>query len=506
MTTEGPEAWEGEPMPGPSRLGGRYELGALLGQGGMAVVRQATDLRLGRTVAVKILRGELTEAPSFQARFRREARAAAALDHPAIVGVYDAGEETVDGVVTLYIVMEYVDGQTLRHLVQRGPLAPDRALGITADILDALAHSHRAGLVHRDVKPANVMVTPAGAVKVMDFGVARAVADMSASLTQTSAVIGTAHYLSPEQARGDSVDARSDVYSTGCLLYELLTGRPPFHGDSAISVAYQHVREEPQPPSAFEPSVPAEIEAVVLAALAKQPGQRYQSAEEMRSDLLGVLAGDRAALPVAAVESTADLPPVADATEATAVAVVPADPDAGVPDDSVDRRQRRRKIGYVVAAVAIVLAGVLAAFAMTGLGDEPDRRPEAEQKPVRDREPDRSAQPRAQSGPLAPAGSTDSGPVERRQPAPRDRGATQPKQTADDTRPEQSPGPARPEPTQDSEPSPTATSSSAPAESASASQESSPSESPPPESSEPEQSPTTEPTPTAPPAAQDAGA
>ncbi|MGH3314662.1 MAG: protein kinase domain-containing protein, partial [Nocardioidaceae bacterium] len=316
MSTDDPAAAGSEP----SRLGGRYELGALLGHGGMAIVRLATDVRLGRTVAVKILRGELTEAPAFQARFRREARAAAALNHPAIVSVYDAGEETIDGVVTLYMVMEYVEGQTLRDLGQSGPQGHERALEITAAILDALEESHRAGIVHRDVKPANVMLTPTGGVKVMDFGVARAVADMSASLTQTSTVIGTAHYLSPEQARGEDVDARSDVYSTGCLLYELLTGRPPFQGDSAIAVAYQHVREPPRPPSEFEPSVPPHVDALVLTALAKQPAERYQSAAQMRSDILGVLAGQQtlSAMPVPLIEDTADIPVVADGVDQTA--------------------------------------------------------------------------------------------------------------------------------------------------------------------------------------------
>src|SRR5262245_15698402 len=207
----------GGPEPtGPTRLGGRYELGELLGIGGMAVVRLATDVRLDRRVAVKMLRGELAESTAFQARFRREARAAAALDHPCIVSVYDAGEDTVDGMLAAYIVMEYVPGQTLRESLGDGPLDPRRALEITADVLGALETSHRRGIVHRDIKPANVMVTPSGEVKVMDFGVARAVTDASTSLTQTAAVIGTAHYLSPEQARGDLVDARSDLYSTGC--------------------------------------------------------------------------------------------------------------------------------------------------------------------------------------------------------------------------------------------------------------------------------------------------
>ena len=225
-------------------LGGRYELGETLGIGGMAEVFRGRDVRLGRDVAVKMLRPDLARDPSFQARFRREAQSAASLNHPAIVAVYDTGED--NGVTTPYIVMEYVEGRTLREVLQtEGRLLPQRALEIVADVCAALEYSHRAGIIHRDIKPANVMLTPSGAVKVMDFGIARAVTDASPTMTQTAAVIGTAQYLSPEQARGEHVDARSDLYSTGCLLYELLTGRPPFVGDSPVAVAYQHVREDP---------------------------------------------------------------------------------------------------------------------------------------------------------------------------------------------------------------------------------------------------------------------
>ena len=234
-----------------TRIGGRYELAELLGRGGMAEVRSATDLRLGRTVAVKRLRTDLATDPTFQARFRREAQSAAGLNHPNIVSVYDTGEElAVDGThVQPYIVMEHVAGRTLREVLEEGrKVLPERALEITREILAALDYSHRAGIVHRDIKPANVMLTPSGQVKVMYFGIARAVEEGSASVTQTAAVVGTAQYLSPEQARGETVDARSDVYSTGCVLYELLAGRPPFVGDSAFAVAYQHVREQPEPP------------------------------------------------------------------------------------------------------------------------------------------------------------------------------------------------------------------------------------------------------------------
>ncbi|MGW0118902.1 Stk1 family PASTA domain-containing Ser/Thr kinase [Streptomyces sp. NPDC003327] len=284
-------------MEEPRRLGGRYELGSVLGRGGMAEVYLGQDTRLGRTVAVKTLRADLARDPSFQARFRREAQSAASLNHPAIVAVYDTGEDYVDGVSIPYIVMEYVDGSTLRELLHSGrKLLPERTLEMTVGILQALEYSHRAGIVHRDIKPANVMLTRTGQVKVMDFGIARAMGDAGMTMTQTAAVIGTAQYLSPEQAKGEQVDARSDLYSTGCLLYELLTVRPPFIGDSPVAVAYQHVREEPQPPSNFDPEITPPMDAIVLKALVKDPDYRYQSADEMRADIEACLDGQ----PVAA--------------------------------------------------------------------------------------------------------------------------------------------------------------------------------------------------------------
>src|SRR5918911_3473313 len=274
-------------------LGGRYQVGELLGYGGMAEVHRGRDLRLGRDVAIKTLRSDLARDDTFQLRFRREAQNAASLNHPAIVAVYDTGEEHGPGGEELpYIVMEFVNGRTLKEVLgTEGPLMPRRALEITADICAALEFSHRHGIIHRDIKPGNVMLTQTGQVKVMDFGIARALASGATTMTQTSAVIGTAQYLSPEQARGESVDARSDVYAAGCVLYELITGEPPFTGDSPVAVAYQHVREDPNPPSSVNPAVAPELDAVVLKALAKGPANRYQSAGEMRGDLLRAAAG-----------------------------------------------------------------------------------------------------------------------------------------------------------------------------------------------------------------------
>jgi eukaryotic-like serine/threonine-protein kinase len=278
-------------MTTPRLLGSRYEIGETLGYGGMAEVHRGRDVRLGREVAVKVLRADLARDPSFQARFRREAQAAASLNHPAIVAVYDTGEEDVYGNQP-YIVMEYVEGRTLREVLKsEGRLMPRRAMEVVADVCAALDFSHRNGIVHRDVKPGNVMITRTGAVKVMDFGIARAVADNAATVTQTAAVIGTAQYLSPEQARGETVDARSDVYSTGVLLFELITGHPPFTGDSPVAVAYQHVRENAPPPSTINPDVPPELDAIVLKAMAKNPANRYQSAGEMRADLIRAING-----------------------------------------------------------------------------------------------------------------------------------------------------------------------------------------------------------------------
>jgi eukaryotic-like serine/threonine-protein kinase len=287
-------------------LGERYELGEVIGHGGMAEVHRGRDVRLGRDVAIKLLRADLSRDPAFEGRFRREAQSAAALNSSSIVAVYDTGEADIKGAPTPYIVMEYIDGRTLREvLAAEGHLLPQRALEITAAVCVALEQAHAAGIVHRDIKPANVMVTPSGEVKVMDFGIARALTTSTATMTQTAAVVGTAHYLSPEQARGEHVDARSDVYSTGCLLYELLTGAPPFTGESAVAVAYQHVREDPTPPSMVEPAVPAAVDTIVLVAMAKNPANRYATAAQMRADIERAMSGQAVhAIPVVRDDDT----------------------------------------------------------------------------------------------------------------------------------------------------------------------------------------------------------
>ena len=286
-------------MTTPRNLSSRYELGEILGFGGMSEVHLARDLRLSRDVAIKVLRADLARDPTFYLRFRREAQNAAALNHPAIVAVYDTGEAETDAGPLPYIVMEYVDGDTLRDIVRStGPMAPRKAMEVIADVCAALDFSHRNGIVHRDVKPANIMINRAGAVKVMDFGIARAISDASSPMTQTAAVIGTAQYLSPEQARGEQVDARSDVYSLGCVLFEILTGEPPFKGDSPVAVAYQHVREDPQTPSEINPDIPRELDSIILKAMSKNPANRYQSAGDMRSDLVRVLGGQRPSAPM----------------------------------------------------------------------------------------------------------------------------------------------------------------------------------------------------------------
>ncbi|MGW1996058.1 protein kinase domain-containing protein [Embleya sp. NPDC001921] len=266
-------------------LGARYELQALVGRGGMGEVWRGIDRELGRTVAVKVLPVELTRQEEFRTRFRREARTVAALSHRGVATLYDVGEDTTDEGVTPFLVMEYIDGRTLTDALHDGLPAISRAVAIARDIADTLVHSHGHGLIHRDIKPSNVMLSAADGVKVLDFGIAKALAETTTRLTATGAMVGTPAYLSPEQIDGAAVDGRSDLYSLGCLLYELLAGRPPFTGDSPFAVMNQHLVKDPSPPSALRPRIPDHVDAVVLRLLAKSPAQRYGSAAELRSAL-----------------------------------------------------------------------------------------------------------------------------------------------------------------------------------------------------------------------------
>ena len=326
-------------------LNGRYELGELIGRGGMADVHRGVDTRLGRTVAIKLLRPDLARDPQFQARFKREAQAVAALNHPSIVAIYDTGDHAVPGgpedtVRVPYIVMEFVSGKTLRDLIRAKEVSIDHAIDFTLGVLSALEYSHKAGIVHRDIKPANVMFCEdSDTIKVMDFGIARAMADSSATMTQTQAVVGTAQYLSPEQARGETVDARSDLYSAACLLYEMLTGRPPFVGDSPVSVAYQHVREIPEPASSLNPEVSEALDSVLAKALQKNRADRFQDAaafqRALRAARNGVPVPD-----VAAGEESTEPNNTVPAAERTALAAPYSLTGASFLDDSPSGRLR----------------------------------------------------------------------------------------------------------------------------------------------------------------------
>jgi eukaryotic-like serine/threonine-protein kinase len=358
----------------PRLVGSRYEVGELIGYGGMAEVHRGRDVRLCRDVAIKILRSDLARDPSFLNRFRREAQAAAGLNYPAIVAVYDTGEDPTgpDGTAIPFIVMEFVEGRTLRDIIKsEGRLPPRRVMEIISEVCGALEFSHRNGIIHRDIKPANVMITRSGAVKVMDFGIARALSDNGATVTSTAAVIGTAQYLSPEQARGEAVDARSDVYSTGCLMYELLTGQPPFRGDSPVAVAYQHVRESAPPPSAIVPGLPRPLDSIVMKALAKNPMNRYQSSGEMRADLQLALA-ER---PVTAEAVLTD----AEKTQfiARTSGPPPGPPQGEAVDEYGDDGGGQRRSGLIWAAVvaALLLVIGIAAYAIvsTSGSDSPKK-------------------------------------------------------------------------------------------------------------------------------------
>jgi beta-lactam-binding protein with PASTA domain len=370
----------------PQLLGGRYEIGELIGRGGMAEVHLGYDTRLGRDVAIKILRSDHLRDVSFLGRFRREAQSVAGLSHPAIVAVRDSGEERVResggaSVDIPYIVMEYVDGRTLREiLTDHGPLTPHEAARITEGILGALDYSHRMKMVHRDIKPANVMIARDGSVKVMDFGIARAIADTQATMTQTSSVMGTAQYISPEQAEGQQVDSRSDLYSTGCLLFELLTGRTPFVGEP-VSLTYQHVTKPPPLPSSINPAVPDDMDAIVLHALAKNRELRYQDAESFRADLQAVRLG----LPVS--EAARHTLQVAEHGEAPPPPTTPP-PAAGGGEhhtaswdiqDAYAAPERRSRKGLAVVGVLLV-----AALALLGIVGKAylDSRPTTVEVPV----------------------------------------------------------------------------------------------------------------------------
>lgn len=383
--------------------GGRYQLGQLIGRGGMAEVHVALDTRLGRTVAVKIMRADLANDDIFLARFRREAHAVAQMNNPNIVNIYDSGEELVssesgDAERLPYIVMEYVKGQTLRDIIKvNGALSQRDCEQVMLGVLNALDYSHRMGIIHRDIKPGNIMISEQGVVKVMDFGIARALDDSAATMTQSQGVVGTAQYLSPEQARGETVDMRSDLYSAGCVLYEMLTGRPPFTGDSAVAIAYQHVSEVATPPSAVVPGLPKMWDSICAKAMAKDRQNRYATASEFKTDILTYMNGG---MPVAAAfnpltdlsnmkarkEAERDLPttPVEPHQQPTQAfnpvtgqfEQIP--PANGANSAALQSRAQQRAaaakakkrkkiiIGSVIAVLAVALVGAGVVFAMSG--------------------------------------------------------------------------------------------------------------------------------------------
>jgi eukaryotic-like serine/threonine-protein kinase len=384
-------------MTQPRLLGERYELEGVVGRGGMAEVYRARDIRLDRVVAIKTLRADLARDQTFQARFRREAQSAASLNNPSIVAVYDTGEDLSTGVPVPYIVMEYVDGRTVRDLLIEGHrLLPERSLEIISGVLRALEYSHQAGIVHRDIKPGNVMVTRNGDIKVMDFGIARAMSDSQATMTQTAQVIGTAQYLSPEQARGERVDSRSDLYSTGCLMYELLTGRPPFTGDSPVAIAYQHVRENPVPPSRLDPDIPPWADAIVLKAMAKSPNDRYQTAAEMQADIQRAASGMQvAAMAMPPMPTRADYYGYPDRTQrmgpqtmmgAAPTSVAPYQQAGYGGYDGGDMEPRRswarRWLPWLIPLLVVLAAIIVAVFILHGNGGKTAYVPQVNNEPV----------------------------------------------------------------------------------------------------------------------------
>jgi tRNA A-37 threonylcarbamoyl transferase component Bud32 len=373
----------------PQVLLDRYEVGRLLGSGGMAEVFEGRDRLLSRRVAIKVPLAQHARDPEFAHRFRREAQAAASLSHPGVVAVYDTG--SADG--THFIVMEYVDGRTLKDVIRaEAPLYPDRAAEIAADVCSALAAAHARGLVHRDVKPANIMLMPDGRVKLMDLGIARAAA--GETVTQTAAMLGTAQYISPEQAQGQTVDYRSDLYSLGCCLYEMLTGTVPFRGATPVAIAYRHVREDPAPPRLLNPDVPPALEAVCLKAMAKRPEDRYQTAAEFRADLARARAGQRvAAGPAAAgaataAMATAMLPPTTGYQTSAGSPGAPGYPGSGAPVTAgraarhAEAPAGRRWWLYVVVPLGVIALAVGVAFAVSQLVDTPPETPAAPTLPT----------------------------------------------------------------------------------------------------------------------------
>ncbi|GFE15380.1 serine/threonine protein kinase [Streptomyces glebosus] len=384
---DAPEMWGNGGLVGD----GRYRLTRRLGRGGMAEVFAAEDVRLGRTVAVKLLRSDLAEDPVSKARFTREAQSVAGLNHHAVVAVYDSGEDLVGGNTVPYIVMELVEGHTIRDLLLNADAPPpDQALIIVSGVLEALAYSHQHGIVHRDIKPANVIITNSGAVKVMDFGIARALHGAQSTMTQTGMVMGTPQYLSPEQALGKTVDTRSDLYATGCLLYELLALRPPFTGETPLSVVYQHVQDMPVAPSQVAEAVPPELDGLVMRSLAKDPDDRFQSAEEMRGlvqyslQMLheqGGHTGTWSTGPVALHEGGLSSPmgtaattalPHSDAGQTTAQPILAPgmrDDDGGFDGGPRGTKSGRGKI-WLIAALAVIAIAVGVAFALQNTGGE----------------------------------------------------------------------------------------------------------------------------------------
>ncbi|MFD9813249.1 protein kinase [Streptomyces sp. NPDC059080] len=396
--SDAPEMWGNGGLVGD----GRYRLTHRLGRGGMAEVFAAEDVRLGRTVAVKLLRADLAEDPVSKARFTREAQSVAGLNHHAVVAVYDSGEDYVGGSTVPYIVMELVEGRTIRDLLLNADAPPpDQGLIIVSGVLEALAYSHQHGIVHRDIKPANVIITHSGAVKVMDFGIARALHGAQSTMTQTGMVMGTPQYLSPEQALGKTVDTRSDLYATGCLLYELLALRPPFTGETPLSVVYQHVQDMPVPPSQVA-DVPPELDGLVMRSLAKDPDDRFQSAEEMRGlvqyslQMLheqGGHTGTWSTGPVAAHEgggtpamgvAATTAMPYAGGGQTTANPILP--PGMHADDGAFEggHRPARRSRGkvWLIAALALIAIAVGVAFAVQSSGGGGGSSPEPTKSPT----------------------------------------------------------------------------------------------------------------------------